>query len=86
MVQFKKLKNKNLEIVNLRKHIEEKLQKMCWERAENMYAYQGKIPEIVSERLNKELTSIINITKEDDATLTITAINNEINSENKIRR
>ena len=26
--QFKKLKNKNLEIVNLRKHIEEKLQKM----------------------------------------------------------
>ncbi len=31
----------------------------------------------------KELTSIINITKEDDKTLTITAINNEINSENK---
>ena len=38
---------------------EEKLQKMCWERAENMYAHQGKIPEIVSERLNKELNSII---------------------------
>ena len=27
-VEFKKLKNKNLEIVNLRKHIEEKLQEM----------------------------------------------------------
>ena len=31
----------------------------------------------------RELTSIINITKEEDNTLTLTAINNEINSENK---
>ncbi len=31
----------------------------------------------------KELTSIINITKQKDNTLTLTAINNEINSENK---
>ena len=38
---------------------EEDLQRMCWERAEKMYAFEGKIPDVVSERLNKELTSII---------------------------
>ena len=38
---------------------EENLQKMCWERANNMYAYQGKIPDVVSQRLEKELSSII---------------------------
>lgn len=38
---------------------EEKLQTMCWERAKNMYEYNGEIPSIVSERLEKELSSII---------------------------
>ena len=38
---------------------EEDLQNMCWDRARSMYEYNGKIPEIVSERLDKELTSII---------------------------
>lgn len=38
---------------------EEDLQRMCWERAENMYAFNGEIPKVVSERLSKELNSII---------------------------
>ena len=38
---------------------EEKLQTMCWNKAKNMYEYNGEIPKIVSERLDKELTSII---------------------------
>ena len=38
---------------------EDDLQNMCWERAKNMYAYNGVIPEVVSQRLEKELTSII---------------------------
>ncbi len=38
---------------------EEKLQTMCWDCAKRMYEFEGKIPEIVSERLDKELTSII---------------------------
>ena len=38
---------------------EEDLQRMCWERAMNMYGFEGKIPDIVSERLEKELSSII---------------------------
>ncbi len=38
---------------------EEDLQNMCWERAKNMYEYNGEIPKVVSERLDKELTSII---------------------------
>ena len=38
---------------------EEDLQKMCWDRAMKMYGFQGKIPDIVSERLEKELSSII---------------------------
>ena len=31
----------------------------CWKRARNMYEHDGKLPEIVEERLNKELDSII---------------------------
>ena len=38
---------------------EEKLQTMCWDKARNMYEFNGEIPKIVSERLDKELTSII---------------------------
>ena len=38
---------------------EEDLQNMCWERARNMYEFEGEIPKVVSERLDKELTSII---------------------------
>ena len=38
---------------------EEDLQNMCWERARNMYEFNGEIPNIVSDRLSKELTSII---------------------------
>ncbi|MBP3495419.1 MAG: PolC-type DNA polymerase III [Clostridia bacterium] len=38
---------------------EEDLQNMCWERARKMYEYNGEIPKVVSERLDKELTSII---------------------------
>lgn len=38
---------------------EEDLQKMCWDRAKSMYEFEGKIPEEVSSRLEKELSSII---------------------------
>ena len=38
---------------------EEKLQEMCWNRAKNMSEFNGKLPTVVSERLEKELTSII---------------------------
>ncbi len=38
---------------------EEDLTNMCWERAKSMYEFEGKIPEVVSSRLEKELTSII---------------------------
>ncbi|MBQ7352932.1 MAG: PolC-type DNA polymerase III [Clostridia bacterium] len=38
---------------------EEKLQKMCWERAKKMYEFNGEVPNVVSERLSKELSSII---------------------------
>ena len=38
---------------------EEDLKNMCWERAKNMYEFEGRIPEVVSQRLDKELTSII---------------------------
>ena len=38
---------------------EEDLQNMCWERARSMYAFNGEIPEVVSQRLEKELSSII---------------------------
>lgn len=38
---------------------EEELQRLCWDRAMDWYGFEGKIPDIVSERLNKELDSII---------------------------
>jgi len=38
---------------------EEELQRLCWERAMDWYGFEGKIPDIVTNRLNKELDSII---------------------------
>ncbi len=38
---------------------EEDLTNMCWERAKNMYEFNGVIPEVVSSRLERELSSII---------------------------
>ncbi len=38
---------------------EEELQRLCWERAMDWYGFEGEIPKIVSDRLNKELDSII---------------------------
>ncbi len=38
---------------------EEELQRLCWDRAMDWYGFEGKIPELVSNRLNKELDSII---------------------------
>ena len=38
---------------------EDDLKNMCWERAKNMYEFEGKIPDVVSLRLEKELSSII---------------------------
>ncbi len=38
---------------------EEELQKLCWDRAMAWYGYQDKIPEIVENRLKKELDAII---------------------------
>ena len=38
---------------------EEQLQNMCRQRAAEMYEFKGKMPEIVSARLEKELSSII---------------------------
>ena len=40
-------------------HAEEDLQQMCWDRAKSMYEHNGEVPKVVSERLDKELTSII---------------------------
>lgn len=39
---------------------EEDLQNMCWDRAKSMYEFERVVPEVVSSRLEKELTSIIN--------------------------
>ena len=39
---------------------DELLRQICWDRAMSMYGYKGKIPEIVSKRLEKELNGIIN--------------------------
>ncbi len=38
---------------------EDDLKNMCWDRAKSMYEFEGKIPEVVSQRLDRELTSII---------------------------
>ena len=38
---------------------DEELQRLCWERAMDWYGFEGQIPKIVSDRLNKELDSII---------------------------
>lgn len=38
---------------------EQELQDLCWTRAMNWYGYEGKIPEIVTKRLQKELDAII---------------------------
>ena len=38
---------------------EEDLTNMCWERAKKMYGFNGEIPEVVSNRLERELNSII---------------------------
>ncbi|NMP37900.1 MAG: PolC-type DNA polymerase III [Clostridiales bacterium] len=41
------------------KDAEENLQKVCWERAKQMYEYNGELPSEVSDRLSRELESII---------------------------
>ncbi len=38
---------------------EDDLQNMCWQRAKDMYEFEGVIPDQVSRRLDKELKSII---------------------------
>ncbi|MBE6888406.1 MAG: PolC-type DNA polymerase III [Ruminococcaceae bacterium] len=38
---------------------EQELQDLCWGRAMDWYGYEGKIPDIVTARLNKELDAII---------------------------
>ena len=38
----------------------EELESSCWQRAHDWYGYEGEIPDIVKNRLDRELTSIIN--------------------------
>ena len=38
---------------------DEELQRLCWDRAMDWYGFEGKIPDLVVNRLNKELESII---------------------------
>jgi len=38
---------------------EEELQQLCWDKARSMYEHKGVLPELVKNRLDKELTSII---------------------------
>ncbi len=38
---------------------EDELKSLCWQRANDWYCHEGKIPEIVTERLERELGSII---------------------------
>ncbi|MBQ8906993.1 MAG: PolC-type DNA polymerase III [Clostridia bacterium] len=38
---------------------EEELQRLCWDRAMDWYGFNGEIPELVKNRLQKELDSII---------------------------
>ena len=39
--------------------VNEELEQMCWAKAKELYEFEGKLPEIVEERLNRELRSII---------------------------
>lgn len=38
---------------------EDELRELCYKRADDWYKYEGKVPDIVMERLNRELNSII---------------------------
>ncbi len=38
---------------------DEELQQRCWDRAMDWYGFEGRIPELVSSRLQKELDSIV---------------------------
>ncbi|MGN1473929.1 MAG: PolC-type DNA polymerase III [Eubacteriales bacterium] len=38
---------------------EEELQKLCWDKARSMYEHNGVLPDIVKNRLDRELSSII---------------------------
>lgn len=38
---------------------EEQLRDICWTKAKKWYEFEGKVPEIVENRLNRELDSII---------------------------
>lgn len=39
---------------------DELLNNICWDRANKMYNHEGKLPEVVKKRLEKELNAIIN--------------------------
>ncbi len=41
-------------------HSAEDLQEMCWKRAKELYEEDGKLPEIITDRINAELIPIVN--------------------------